>query len=112
MKNVQIIDGATNATFSLFQATDEEFAAIFPNGSDMQIIEDVFERLGDEGANRVVGPMWDRPILKREALGIHGTLFYDSEHRREFLPSSRRETDWPSASINPAQRALFARLRE
>lgn len=30
MKNVQVIDGATNATFSLFQATDEEFAAIFP----------------------------------------------------------------------------------
>jgi len=111
MKNIQIIDGAANATFSLFQATDEEFAAIFPNGSEMQIIEDVFERLGNEEASRVIGPMWERPILKREALGIHGTLFYDSEARREFLPMSGREVDWPNGSINSAQRALFASIR-
>ena len=32
MKNIQIIDGALNATFSVFQATDDEFASIFPSG--------------------------------------------------------------------------------
>lgn len=32
MKNVQIIDGAVNATFSVFQTTEEECAAIFPDG--------------------------------------------------------------------------------
>ncbi len=111
MKNIQIIDGAVNATFSLFQATDEEFAAIFPDRSDMQTVEDVIERLGNEEANRVITPMWERPILKSEAVGIHGTLFYDGEDRREFLPASRREVDWPSGSINPAQRVLFASLR-
>jgi hypothetical protein len=31
MKNIQIIDGADNATYSIFQATDDEFA----NGLDM-----------------------------------------------------------------------------
>ena len=37
MKNIQIIDRAENATFSLFQATDEEFDAIFPgDGQDME----------------------------------------------------------------------------
>ena len=30
MKNIQIIDGALNATFSVFQAAAEAFAAIFP----------------------------------------------------------------------------------
>ena len=30
MKNIQIIDGADNCTFSIFQATDEEFSLIFP----------------------------------------------------------------------------------
>ena len=35
MKNIQIIDGARNATFSIFQATDEAFEAIFPDGRDM-----------------------------------------------------------------------------
>lgn len=33
MKNIQIIDGAVNATFSVFQATAEEFDAIFPDGA-------------------------------------------------------------------------------
>ena len=108
MKNIQIIDGALNATFSLFQATDEEFAAIFPNGSDMQIIEDVFERLGQEQFGNAVTPMWDRPVLKIDAVGIHGTLLYDSEDRREHLPASRREVDWDVRSINAAQRVLFA----
>jgi hypothetical protein len=34
MKNIQI-DGADNATFGLFPATDEEFAAIFPGDQDI-----------------------------------------------------------------------------
>lgn len=111
MKNIQIIDAADNATFSLFQATDEEFATIFPDGSEMEIIEDVVDRLGDEEAGRVLGMFWERPILKRDAMGIHGTLFYESEHRREYLPSSRREVDWASGSINAYQRELFAKHR-
>lgn len=111
MKNVQIIDGAANATFSIFQVTDDEFAAIFTDESEMEIIEDVIARLGEEEAHRTIAPMWDRPILKREVSGVHGTLFYDSEHRREHLPQSRREVDWPSETINQAQREYFARHR-
>jgi hypothetical protein len=45
MRNVQIIDGADNATFSLFQATVEEFLAIFPDGRDMELVEDLIARL-------------------------------------------------------------------
>ena len=30
MKNIQVIDGAQNTTFSIFQATDDEFALLFP----------------------------------------------------------------------------------
>ena len=112
MKNIQIIDGAANATFSLFQATEAEFDAIFPNGSEMELIEEVCERLGDDEAGRVIGPIWDRPVLKRHAAGIHGTLFYEGAHRRAFLPQSRREVDWADGSINAAQRVLFARNRE
>jgi hypothetical protein len=44
MKNIQVIDGADNCTFSIFQATDEEFAAIFPqSGQDIQLSEDLSE---------------------------------------------------------------------
>jgi len=30
VKNIQIIDGAGNATYNIFQATNDEFAEIFP----------------------------------------------------------------------------------
>jgi hypothetical protein len=109
MKNVQIIDGASNATFSLFQATDDEFAAIFPDGRDMELVEDLIERLGEGKAGEVLTPLWGRPVLKREALGLHGTLFYDNEHRT--IPVSKREVDWDDRTINPAQREQFLRHR-
>lgn len=107
MKNVQIIDGAINATFSVFQATDEEFSVIFPDGRDIEVIDDLVERVGEVEASRVLEPLWQRPILKRDAMGVHGTLYYDAEERREFLPPSRREVDWDESSVNEAQRALF-----
>ena len=111
MKNIQIIDGAANATFSVFQATDEEFATIFPDGCDIELVEGLIERIGEEAAGSVLTPLWGRPILKRDALGIHGTLFYDNEHRRDHIPPSKREVDWADGSINQAQRDLFAKHR-
>lgn len=88
MKNIQITDGAANATFSIFQASDEEFEAVFPGGSEMEIVEDVVARLGVQVAEEAISPIWQRSVLKREAEGIHGTLFYDGEHRRKHLPIS------------------------
>ena len=45
MKNIQIIDGALNCTFSLFQATDEEFQLLFPGElQDIQYAEDLFSQ--------------------------------------------------------------------
>lgn len=111
MKNIQIIDGAANATFSLFQATDEEFDAIFPNGRDMELAEDLVDRLGEKEAGRVLTPIWDRPVMKCDAMGIHGTLFYDNDDRRDHIPESKREVDWDERGINPAQRELFASRR-
>lgn len=111
MKNIQIIDGAANATFSVFQATDEEFAAIFPDGRDIELVEDLVERIGEEAAGSVLTPVWDRPILKRDAAGVQGTLFYDNDHRRRHIPPSKREVDWADSSINQAQRDLFAQHR-
>lgn len=111
MRNVQIIDGAVNATFSVFQATEDEFAVIFPNGHDIEIADDLVERVGEEEAGRVLDGLWKRPILKRDAMGVHGTLFYDADERREFLPISRREVDWDERFVNEAQRTLFAAHR-
>jgi hypothetical protein len=49
MKNIQIIDGALNCTFSIFQATDEEFLMVFPDPSqDMEYAEDIEARPNSE----------------------------------------------------------------
>ena len=111
MKNIQIVDGASNATFSIFQSTEDEFAVVFPDGREMEIAVDLVERLGEDEAGRVLSAIWDRPILKRDAMGVHGTLFYDADDRREFLPPSRREVDWDERFVNEAQRALFRQHR-
>jgi hypothetical protein len=112
LKNIQIIDGALNATFSVFQATEDEFTAIFPaNGQDIELIEDFIKRCGVEEASRILGPIWERPILKRDAQGIHGTLYYEYGDRRQYLPATKREVDWNDRAINPAQRQLFASKR-
>ena len=107
MKNIQIVDGAPNATFSIFQATEAEYGLIFPKDQDIEFAEDLFERLGDEAASNLLAPVWGRPILKREADGIHGTLFYDWADRKTFYPLSKREVDMDEKSINEAQRHLF-----
>jgi hypothetical protein len=107
MKNIQIIDGANNCTYSIFQATEEEFALIFPGpGQDIEFIEDLLERIGAE-SDALVG-LWDRPILKPEALGIHGTLFYEFEGKRAHFPATKREKNWNPLSINATQRRLYA----
>ena len=50
MKNILMVDVAMNATFSVFQATDEEFKTLFPTGQEMDVIEDVIGRTGEEVA--------------------------------------------------------------
>ena len=103
MKNIQMIDGADNCTFSVFQATDEEFTQVFPEtDQDIQFAEDL-----SKAAGSMLESIWQRPILKRDASGIHGTLFFEFGTRRGSFPASKRERDWPDAALNPAQRKLY-----
>jgi hypothetical protein len=64
MKNIQVIDRGLNCTFSIFQATDEEFALLFPEaGQDIQYAEDLdFIAIGD-----ALDRIWERPT--RTGLG-------------------------------------------
>jgi len=72
MKNIQVLDGAVNATYRIFQATDEELATIFSAPSqDMEFIEDLFARTEEGTARDILGHLWKRPILKRDAMGIY-----------------------------------------
>lgn len=111
MKNILMVDGAMNATYSVFQATDEEFATLFPNGEEIDVIEDVIARTGEGISEDIFNRVWNRPILKSDTQGIHATLIFDDPSRRDYLPPSRREVDWDDGSINEAQRQLFRSRR-
>jgi len=104
MKNVQVIDGALNCTFSIFHATDEEFALLFPEpGQDIQYAEDLNPQLAEAlGAH----PMWGRPIRKRDVSGIHGTFFFGLERYKSIFRGKREDAVDPLA-VNAAQRRLF-----
>ena len=110
MKNIQIIDGAVNASYSIFQATDEDFAEIFPQaGQDIEIVEDYVSRVGEHQANLTLSKLWQKPIHKRDVEGIHGTLYYDYKEKSKYLPKSKREID--RNNLNEAERNLYAKLR-
>ena len=54
MKNIQIIDGADNASLCIFQATPQEFETIFPQpGQDIEVVEQYVARVGEAEADRV-----------------------------------------------------------
>lgn len=107
MKNIQVIDGALNCTFSIFQATEEEFALLFPEPrQDFQYADDLAFLPRQEEVDAALGRIWERPIRKQDALGIHGTLFYQPERYKTYYRAKREDAVNPSA-VNQAQRRLF-----
>ena len=56
--------------------------------------------------NAALRRIWERPIRKSEAQGIHGTLFYQLERYKKWYREKREDAIEPSA-INAAQRRLF-----
>ncbi len=92
MKNIQVIDGAQNSAYDIFAVEDEGFSLIFPEDKDIEFVEDFFERVGKEVAGKILAKAWDNRIDKKIAKGIHGTLFFQLEFKKEFYPN-KVETD-------------------
>ncbi len=89
MKNIQVIDGAMNCAYDIFTATDEEFKLIFPDeGQDIQFAEDIYS---DEEVQMVLAKIWQRRLDKKIVNGIHGTLFYELEYKKQFYPNKKEE---------------------
>jgi hypothetical protein len=84
VKNIQVIDGAANCTFSLFQATDEEFELLFPEPrQDIQYAEDLVGLPRQDEIASALQRIWQRPLREK------------------------REEAVDRSAINPAQRRLF-----
>ncbi|MBL0373022.1 hypothetical protein JJB09_13385 [Rhizobium sp. KVB221] len=83
-----IIDGAVNCTYEIFQATEEEFNLIFPLSSDLIFIEDLMAAKKNKSElDSIFKNIWNRPIDKKNAVGIHGTIFYEQYYKKEFFPN-------------------------
>jgi hypothetical protein len=82
MKNIQIFDGAVNAVYDIFAATDGEFALIFPAGTDVAFIDEVYQQQSAELLDAAFAAIWKRRVPKRQVIGIHGILFYESEQKK------------------------------
>jgi hypothetical protein len=96
MKNIQIIDGAANCVYDIFSATDEEFSLIFPSGTDVAFIDEVYGRGSVPELDAAFEQIWRRRVPKANANGIHGLLFYENEQKKAYYPTRRDEE-----AINP-----------
>ena len=90
MKNIQVIDGANNCSYDIFAMTDDEYGILFPTpGQDIEFIEDVIGRVGDQRLGEIMRSVWKRPIKKPEVTGIHGTIFYELLWKKKYYPNKR-----------------------
>lgn len=96
MKYVQVIDGARNCVYDIFATTDEEFARIFPDGTDIAFIDEVYARGDKELLDAAFEEIWQRRVKKSESRGIHGILFYELEEKKAYYPT-RKDED----AVNP-----------
>ena len=91
MPNIQVIDGADNCVYDIFAATDEEFTLLFPPGEDVAFIDEVISRADPIRLQEVFSQLWQRRVRKRDAVGIHGLLFYELGHKAAYYPTRRDE---------------------
>jgi hypothetical protein len=69
---------------------------IFPEGQDIAFIDEVLSRGDSQQLDYAFKNIWKRRIAKRDAMGIHGILFYELEHKKVYYPTRRDEE-----AINP-----------
>jgi hypothetical protein len=96
MKNIQVIDDAENCVYDIFQASEQEFNFLFPNGQDIAFFDDIWEEVDQDKLNYIMENIWNRPIKKSAVNGIHGTIFYGMDYKKKYYPTLKDEE-----AINP-----------
>lgn len=91
MKHVQVIGKADNGVFDIFAVDDKVFDLIFPTGTDIAFAEDLKRHRQVKRIAAGLEEAWKNRIPKRRVRGIHGTLFYDMQHKRQHYPTRRDE---------------------
>ena len=98
MKNIQIIDGARNCVYDIFAAAEEDFALLFPNGTNVAFIEEIYSNspIDVSKLDELFKRIWLKPIKKSDAYGINGIIFYEMDYKKLYYPTRKDEE-----AINP-----------
>jgi hypothetical protein len=86
MKNIQVIDGANNSAYDVFGISEVGYTLMFSSGTDVEFVDDFIERVGKSQADEILNGMWENRLNKKVICGIHGTLFFQLDHKKEFYP--------------------------
>lgn len=93
MKHIQVIDGALNSTFDVFEVSDAIFEQIFPDDTDVAFVDEITQRLGVADDWAFWQGVYGVKVDKKSLLGIHGTLHLTgSQCRPDYFPR-HRESD-------------------
>ncbi len=90
MKNIQVIDGATNSVFEIYAVPDELFSMVFPKGTDVAFEADLLKKFPQDGRLK---NLYKRRLKKKSVRGIHGTLHLDLSHCDPNYFPTRRESE-------------------
>lgn len=89
MKNIQIIDGADNCTYDIFEVNDSDFIKIFPDDADIEFSSDLYIRLGQEEYKAITSRIWINRADKKNISGLHGTLFFNLDFKKKYYPTKK-----------------------
>lgn len=98
MKNVQLIEPAENCAYNIYSMPDEDFELMFPNGQDIEFVEDFWKRLGKKRAGQIYASLNKNLLRKPKIHGIHGTLFVQLRRRKKRLYPNKKFSDDPSSA--------------
>ncbi|MNJ63683.1 hypothetical protein D3C77_596010 [compost metagenome] len=89
-KNIQVIDGAINSVYKIYEVEEEVFDTIFQRGTDVAFLDDLVHLIDD---NRFWSRVYKNKVDKKNVTGIHGTLHLTGSYvEKEYFPN-RKETD-------------------
>jgi len=89
-KNVQVIDGAINSVFKIFEVSLEQFERLFPNNTDIAFLEDLTDLDDDISFWK---EFYKKRVDKQNVVGIHGTLHLTGSYVEKSEFPNRKETD-------------------
>jgi hypothetical protein len=92
LKNVQIIDGAVNSVFEIYEVDDYTFDEIFVDDQDTVFLSDIHKYSDFTEEESVL--FWKKVYScrkdKKEINGIHGTLHLDGSNcKKEYFPEGK-----------------------